>query len=321
MLGLPTTGARAAGRQRADLLRAWLSTSAIFLSGLLLPIGGPVLMLLTPQPGLRFGRRSTIGPLALLVALVAATAGIAGGREAAVAYLASFGLLTLALPGVLRRGWSIEVSVGLVTAIVTGAVVAAALAAASPAELLAALYGVLEQVREDALAIYGRAGLAPDVIHELRDGSLKIVDTVARLAPALVMTTIAAAVLLNLVLLRWRQRVLGEVPAFGDLTRWKCPPELVWALIASGYGLFLPAGPLQTLALNVFAVVAVVYFFQGLAIAQFYLRWWQSPIWVSGLIYLFIAVEWLLATGVALVGVFDQWADFRRLKPRPVEED
>jgi len=307
--------------RRADLLRAWLATSALFLSGLLLPFGGPVLMLLTPQPGLRFGQRSTMRPLALLVALVAVTTGIVGGREVAVAYLVSFGLLTVALPGVLRREWSIEVTVGLATAAITAALVGVALAVASPAELLAGLYAVLDQVREEALSIYSRAGLTPEVVRDLRDGSLRIIDVVARLTPALMMTTIAAAVLINLALLRSRQRVLGEAPVFGDLTRWKCPAELVWLLIASGYGTFLPAGPLQTVALNLFAVVAAVYFCQGLVIAQFYLRQWHSPIWVSGLVYLFIAVEWLLATGVTLVGVFDQWADFRRLKPRAVEED
>ena len=56
-------------------------------------------------------------------------------------------------------------------------------------------------------------------------------------------------------------------------------------------------------------------------IAQFYMRRWRSPFWVVGLVYVFIVVEWLLATGVTLLGVFDLCADFRRLNPRPAEED
>jgi uncharacterized protein YybS (DUF2232 family) len=120
---------------------------------------------------------------------------------------------------------------------------------------------------------------------------------------------------------RRRQRLAGLVPVFGDLTRWKSPPELVWLLIASGYGTFLPSGPLAPVAMNVFALLAGVYFCQGLVIARFYMRRWHSPCWVNGLVYLFIVIEWLLATGVTLVGVFDLWADFRRLDPRPAEED
>ncbi|MGH7823321.1 MAG: DUF2232 domain-containing protein, partial [Candidatus Binatia bacterium] len=201
------------------------------------------------------------------------------------------------------------------------AVACSALSVASPAEVLSGMYGVLEEVRENTLATYARAGLTPEVVRELREASVGIVDTVAHLAPALMMIAVAACVLVNLLLLRWRQRVLGEAPVFGDLTRWKCRGELVWVLIASGYAMLLPAGPLQAWALNVFAVLLTVYFCQGLVIAQFYMRRWHSPVWVSGLIYVFILVEWLLATGVMLVGVFDQWADFRRLNPRPVEED
>ena len=72
------------------------------------------------------------------------------------------------------------------------------------------------------------------------------------------------------------------------------------------------------MAANVFAVLLAVYFCQGLVIAQFYMRRWRSPFWVVGLVYVFIVVEWLLATGVTLLGVFDLWADFRRLNPRPL---
>jgi uncharacterized protein YybS (DUF2232 family) len=127
--------------------------------------------------------------------------------------------------------------------------------------------------------------------------------------------------LLNVQLLRRSQRVRGLVPVYGDLMRWKCPPELVWILIASGYGSLFASGALAAVASNVLAVLLVVYFCQGLVIAQFYMRRWRSPLWVIGLVYLFIVVEWLLATGVTLLGVFDLWADFRRLNPRPVEED
>ena len=176
-------------------------------------------------------------------------------------------------------------------------------------------------MREEAVGVYARAGLAPDMIHDLEDGSARVIDVVLRLAPALFLVSIATVVLINVQLLRRSQRVRGLVPVFGDLTRWECPPELVWILIASGYGSFVASGVLEAVATNVLAVLLVVYFCQGLVIAQFYMGRWRSPLWLIGLVYLFIVVEWLLATGVTLLGVFDLWADFRRLNPRPVEED
>jgi uncharacterized protein YybS (DUF2232 family) len=199
--------------------------------------------------------------------------------------------------------------------------VALALSSAPPAELLAAVQTSLEEVRERAIDVYGRAGLTADVLQQLDDGSRRILGLVLRVTPALLLVSIAVSVLLNLDLLRRRQRAEGRVLVFGDLTRWKCPPQLVWLFIASGYGMFLRGSAIESLSLNVFALLLAVYFCQGLVIAQFYMRRWHSPLWVNGLVYVFIFVEWLVATGVTLLGVFDLWADFRRLNPRPVEED
>jgi uncharacterized protein YybS (DUF2232 family) len=246
---------------------------------------------------------------------------LALGAAPAVGYLASFGLLTLTLPALLRRDWSIEVTIGLATAAVATAILVLSLCVSSPTELWITVRAALEQVREEAVQIYARAGLAPDMIHDLDEGSARVVALVLRLAPALFVWSIAGVVLLNIQLLRRVQRVRGFVPVFGDLMRWKCPPELVWILIASGYGSLLAGGALAAVATNVLAVLLVIYFCQGLVIAQFYMRRWRSPFWLIGLVYLFIIVEWLLATGVTLLGVFDLWVDFRRLNPRAVEED
>jgi len=310
---------------RPGSLRPWFraasGTALLFAAGILLPFGGPLLSLLTPQPGLRFAERTGRPALLALVAAVAALIAPIAGLAGTVLYLLGFGLLTLALPMILERGWSVEVTVAAATALVAGALLAAASVAISPAELFLVVQRSLDGVREQAVQMYGRLSLAPEVVRELEQGSARIVEIIARLTPALFVVGIAGMILLNLELLRRAQRARGAAPVFGDLTRWKCPAELVWLLIAAGYGTFLTGGAIQWVAANVFAVALAVYFCQGLVIAQFYMRRWHSPFWVVGLVYVFIVVEWLPATGVTLLGVFDLWADFRRLNPRPVEED
>ncbi len=302
-------------------LRAAMATSVLFLAGFMLPIGGSLLMLLTPQPALRLHQRSGWVPLLGVVALAATAIGLAGGLAVAALYGLTFALLTVLLPVLLDRDWTLDVTVGGATLAVAVAVVIGTLIAASPAEALATLRGALEDVRREALAVYGRAGLAPDLVRELEEGSRGVIDFLLRLSPALFLLSIAVAVLLNIELLRRAQRTRGLVPVFGDLTRWKCPPVLVWMLIASGYATLLLGGMPRLVAWNAFAVLLAVYFCQGLVIAQFYMRRWHSPLWVNGLVYVFILVEWLLATGVTLLGVFDLWADFRRLNPRPAGDD
>ncbi|HUE39095.1 MAG TPA: DUF2232 domain-containing protein [Candidatus Binatia bacterium] len=302
-------------------LRATLSTALLFLSGVLLPVVGPFLVLVCPQPGLRLAAQARTQSLVALTAVVSVIVAAVAGPAPALLYALGFGLPTIVLPILLARDWSLEVTVGCATAIVAAALLCAVASSGSPAELFAALQQALDRVREEAVRVYGRAGLAADVVRELEQGSVRLAEVVLRVTPALFVLAIASMVLLNLELLRRSQRSHGAAPVFGDLTRWKCPPELVWLLIAGGYGTFLMDGGAQWVAANLFAVLLAVYFCQGLVIAQFYMRRWRSPFWVVALVYLFIVVEWLLATGVTLLGVFDLWADFRRLNPRPVEED
>ena len=310
---------------RRGFFRPWFraasGTALLFSAGILLPFVGPLLTLLTPQPGLRFAEQAPRRTSLVLVAAVAALILPIAGLSGAILYLVGFGLLTVVLPMILERGWSVEVTVGSATAVVAGALLGAASLAVSPAALFLVVQRSLDGVRQQAVQMYGRLGLAPDVARELEQGSARVVEIVARLTPALFVVAIAGMILLNLELLRRAQRARGTAPVFGDLTRWKCPAELVWLLIAAGYGTFLTDGAIQWVAANLFAVALAVYFCQGLVIAQFYMRRWHSPFWVVGLVYVFIVVEWLPATGVTLLGVFDLWADFRRLNPRPVEED
>jgi len=304
------------------LLQAWVSTSALYLSGLLLPVGGFVLMLFTPQPGLRLER--TLGTTALLalIALVSLTAALVGGALPAVFYLTGFALLTLLLPTLLRRGWSIETTVGSVTVALATAVAAAALAFGSgPVGILEALAALLRDSRERILEMYQHAGIAGDRFDELAAATTLLVDAIIRLAPALMLVSVGLTVLLNLLVVRWQQRRAGTVPVFGDLTLWSAPEGLVWMLIVTGYGFVAPVTALPEIALNGFVVIGAVYFLQGIAITQFWFVRWGTPAWLRAVFYVFVVAEWLLAVGVVFLGIFDLWADFRRLKPRPEEDD
>ena len=305
----------------AQIARAAMATAVLFLAGFVLPFGGPLVMTLTPQPALRLFERAGRNASLASCAIALVTIGLTGGGGAAGLYLVSFGLLTVLLPTLLEREWSLELTVGLATVILALALLTTLSVVDSPSQFIAALRTSFEQVRTDAVAVYTRAGLSADVIRELEDGTRTLVDLMMRLAPALLLLGIGSMLLINIDLLRRSQRAAGAPAVFGDLTRWKCPPELVWLLIASGYGTFLTDGFPALVAANAFAVLLAVYFCQGLVIAQFYMRRWHSPFWVNGLVYVCIVVEWLLATVVTLLGVFDLWADFRRLNPRPAGDD
>lgn len=309
------------GRLR-EIARAWAATTALLLGGLLLPIGGVALLVAVPQPALRLEASQGARALAAMVSLV--TVGVAAslGGSAAALYFAGFGVPSLALPYFVRTSRSIEAAVGWTSALgfiaLAGTLVAVG---AEPTALASSLRGGLEEGRQHLVALYRHGGVAQDLVDQVEKASGGVVDAVVRLAPALALVGIGAVVLLNVLLFRWRRRSLGLSVPFGDLTRWKIPAGWVWALIASGYGLFLPWPAIRSFAENALAVVVAAYFCQGFAIVHFYFQRWHSPFWMRSLLYVFLSFEWLLASLVVLLGVFDLWGDFRRLSPRPVEEE
>jgi uncharacterized protein YybS (DUF2232 family) len=304
------------------LLRAWLSTTVLFLSGVYVPVAGTLLMLFTPQPGLQLENREGRPSLASLLVLSTATAALVGGPHAALLYVAGFALLTWVLAALLRREWSIEATVGISTLVLALTASSAMLFLYPSTE---AITGSLRETLEGAwrflIDVYRRSGMPADVVDQLASGGDRFVEVVVRLTPGLAVSALGGVVLANVSLVRWRQRREGLVPVFGDLTRWSAPPATIWGLIAAGYASFLPITFFQVVGSNLLAVLLAVYLCQGLAIIQFTFHKWRVPIWARVLAYGFVAVEWLATGAVVLLGVFDLWADFRRLTPRPIDED
>ena len=75
-----------------------------------------------------------------------------------------------------------------------------------------------------------------------------VVEVVMRLTPALATLSGAFIVLVNLAVF-WRfsgkQQRVGYM-LFADLVRWLTPEWLVWPLLVSGFGWFIPSPPLAT---------------------------------------------------------------------------
>jgi uncharacterized protein YybS (DUF2232 family) len=66
-------------------------------------------------------------------------------------------------------------------------------------------------------------------------------------------------------------------------------------------------------ALNVFIVLLAVYVFQGLSILLFFLNKYNVPRFLRIGVYVLIVFQQLFLIGLAVVGLFDQWFDFRKL--------
>ncbi|HEY3347023.1 MAG TPA: DUF2232 domain-containing protein, partial [Nitrospirota bacterium] len=102
---------------------------------------------------------------------------------------------------------------------------------------------------------------------------------------------------------------------------WTAPDLAVWGIIIPGF-LLIPDQPvLRQAAGNILGAVAVVYLFQGLAVlSHIFARLNFSPFFrAAG--YVIIALQPFLLIGLWAVGLFDTWADFRKLRNKPDNPD
>jgi uncharacterized protein YybS (DUF2232 family) len=102
---------------------------------------------------------------------------------------------------------------------------------------------------------------------------------------------------------------------------WVCQENLVWGFIASSAALFLGQGIVADAGLNLFIVMMVIYFAQGLSIVTHFLQARKVPVFLWIALFILIFVQPLFIGLVAGIGVFDIWLDFRGIRnPLPEKE-
>jgi hypothetical protein len=99
---------------------------------------------------------------------------------------------------------------------------------------------------------------------------------------------------------------------------WVAPEQAIWVFIGSG-GLLFAEGILGTLGLNLFSLVLVVYFLQGLAILIHFLDSRNVPVFFWILIFFVIVLQPLLIGAAVGLGIFDTWIDLRKIRAKAVE--
>jgi uncharacterized protein YybS (DUF2232 family) len=306
-------------RDYLGLARAALASALMFMAGALIPIAGGLMMLLAPTPvlGCAVGfRRSTwraVGVVAAASALVV----FGGGLKAGLAYLVAVGLAAIAMTYMLERRQPFERIVAISASLMLVAGTMSALAVAGSAQALVHDLGnSLTAALAQGEKFYRMAGLELTLSPDIR---ASMIQTTLSLMPALIAIGAALTVLANLAVfwrISGRQLRIGY-PLFADLVRWSTPEWLIWLLLVTGFGLFIPIAQMRTIALDCFVCLAAIYFCQGLAIMAFYFRLLAMPSLARGLVYTITVVQPILAITVSVAGVFDLWIDFRRLKPPP----
>ena len=287
-----------------------------------LGMAGVAVNLITPLPAAYVGMRGGWKAAAITVALTGLLVLISADVATTGMYLVQFGVPGAALPWLLNRGigWdkaTVFVLCGMVAAGLFALLALSFSGGQSPMALADEMISV---------EVTRTATMMQDMLtsSELSSAQKREVESIVeRMSLFLtqaypgIAITVSGMMVLSLVFLlslmaRGKFRIPGR--AFPD---WKAPEHLVWMLIVSGFLVVFVDGMPKTVAMNLLVILLPVYFLQGLAVIDCFLRRKSFTPLARGIGYVLVTLINPLPMLVMGIGVFDLWADFR--KPREPE--
>lgn len=285
----------------------------LFAAYLVIPPAGIFSGLLAPFPAayvrFRHGRWTAV------ISVLGGAAAMTGvfGLTAGVFYLVQCGSIALLMPELLMRGFCGARSIVWTTAtnmlILTIAVVFFSMTSGQDIHQL--MVSEIQKSVAQAVSIYEKSGVKGDELLALKQTMASAAELVIRMYPALVTMTLVAMAGCNLALLRRFAAVKDLDLQVGDFKAYRNPDLLVWLLIIAGFSMLANDRIITTPALNILAIILLLYFFQGLAVLSTVIaRQSIAGVLRVGL-YLMLLLQPYLAALVAAIGIFDLWGDFR----------
>lgn len=162
--------------------------------------------------------------------------------------------------------------------------------------------------------VYAKLNIATEQINMIKENITEVASSITLILPSLFLVTVSFIVWINLLAARLLFKKLA-LPGmdFGDLSFWKAPEKMVWYLIAAGAMVLLSEERTVFIGWNMLVVILFVYLLAGLAIVSFFLKKSPLPTGFRYLIYFLIFAQQIATLLVVAAGLFDLWADFRKL--------
>ncbi|TWJ16417.1 uncharacterized protein YybS (DUF2232 family) [Geobacter argillaceus] len=296
-----------------DLGKGSCGTLALFLVYLSVPVAGLLPGIFVPLPAMFYAVKHGSKLGAGIVLISAAALAVVVDPGSSLIYLFQDGLLSLLLPPLLGSGKGVSRALMLA---VTATFVAILLAAivygvTTGIDLQTQLVKGIEKSVSQTIALYQQSGVTGDDLATLRQAMQQGGALIARIFPAMALVSLAGIAGLNVFAVNRLRTRLPNLPEFGDFRQFKNPDLLVWILIAAGFALLVPSEAVHRVALNILVVTLFAYLLQGMAIVQYLLGRFVVPAAMRFLLYFFLVLQPYLLIGVAVLGVFDLWGNFR----------
>jgi len=284
-----------------------------------MPLIGPFFSLIMPLPflfyisklGLKEGLKA-----GFITLLIMGLFGKLVGQPYLILFCLEFGIVGLIISELFKRRLSIGATIlwGTVSMLFMGVVFLFLIGMSKGQGPVDMILGYLQSNLSKTVGIYTESGLEQEKIEQIKQALDLLSKLIARIYPALIIIGTGLVVWINVILSKPLFRIGRlDYPVFGEADKWCAPEFMVWGLIGAGFALFLPATGISFVAENLLVVLSVIYVFHGLSIIMFFFNKHGIPRWARVGIYVLIVLQQIFLILLAIVGLFDQWVDFRRI--------
>jgi uncharacterized protein YybS (DUF2232 family) len=258
------------------------------------------------------------GRLSSVILTFGVTAAVSAlfGVFAGFLYLGMCGAIGLLLPELLSRGFSGSRAMVWTTAANLAVLVAgiAAYCMSTDLDLHQYISAEITSSLNQALTIYEKGGVKGEDLDLVKQSMKTVADLLYRLYPAFVTIMLIIMAGCNLALLKKTSSISALALNIGDFASFKNPEMLVWLFLASGFSMLTPSPLVATPALNILMIVGLCYFLQGMAVVSTVIARQTFSKVLRIILYVTLILQPYLAGVLAIIGLFDLWADFRTIK-------
>ena len=302
-----------------DMFLAVTITSLVFLTVAVISVVGVFGALLVPVPVLYFYSKMgrTPGIVVFGFSLAVTILILAGlDLQASFPYFFLLGLLGIILSEVLRKNYSIEMTIiycgGIFLAM--GLVILLCLSLLSGEMPWALIGSHIAVVVQENIELYSRAGVPNEQMDFIRENVDLITGALLGLFPSIALVGTVFLVWVNILEGKWLFRTKRMwYPSFGDLSLWRIFDKAVWLFVIAGVLIMIPSVTLRIVGLNIMIALLFLYMLQGLAIINFFFQKKNIPVFLRVFGYFLVFAQQFLLLLVAGLGLIDTWVDFRKL--------
>jgi uncharacterized protein YybS (DUF2232 family) len=157
---------------------------------------------------------------------------------------------------------------------------------------------------------YKSLGVSEEDIKTIATNLNSFAKTIVKILPSFMVIFYCSIFLLNLPLI---ERISKTKFRYYNLNEFKMPFLFIWIFIVSGFGLyFLGRSTIWWILLNIFIIVCFGFLIQGFMVLECWFNRFKFTKFMKNLFYILILFSQFLLISIAIIGLFDNWFDFRK---------